>query len=429
MSVISEIRAREILDSRGMPTVEVDVILDTGELGRASVPSGASTGKGEALELRDGGTRYGGMGVLKAVTGVEETIAPQLVGLDPCRQAALDSCLKEIDGTPNKSRLGANAILAVSLASARAAAESQGVPLYRYLGGLSARLLPVPQLNVINGGLHADNNLDVQEFMLLPAGASSFSEALAIGAEVYGSLRSLLSARGLGTNVGDEGGFAPSLESHQQALDLLMEATRAAGYEPGLHVFLGIDAAASEFFQEGSYRFEGRSVSSRDLIEIYRSWAGSYPLVSIEDGMAEDDWEGWSLLTEELGSSVQLVGDDVFVTNTVLLARGVAENAGNSLLVKLNQIGTLTEAIAALRMAHSAGYTTVVSHRSGETEDHFIADLSVGLASGQIKAGAPARSERTAKYNRLLRIEQELGSEAAFGGIGAVLRMERGKLC
>lgn len=429
MAVISDVKGREIIDSRGNPTVEVEVLLDTGHVGRAAVPSGASTGSYEALELRDGDDRFGGKGVVRAVTSIRKEISPRVKGMDPSRQAELDAVLRELDGTPNKARLGANSLLGVSMAAARAAASYGGISLYRYLGGLSARLLPVPQMNVINGGLHADNNLDIQEFMIIPAGAQSYREALRMGAEVYQRLKAILKERGLGTNVGDEGGFSPTLENHREALDLLVESAERAGYEPGRHVYLGIDAAASEFYQEGRYRFEGKTLSSQDLVEIYVQWIERYPLISIEDGMAEEDWSGWSLLTRELGSRVQLVGDDLFATNTLRLTRGFAEGAANSLLVKVNQIGTLTEAIGALRMAHSAGYTTVVSHRSGETEDTFISDLAVGLASGQIKAGAPARSERTAKYNRLLRIEEELGSEAAFGGIAAVLRVDLDKLC
>ncbi len=424
MFYIAAIRAREILDSRGFPTVEASVELSGGAVGTAAVPSGASTGSGEALELRDGGDRFMGRGVLGSVQAIDREIAPALVGMDARRQAEVDACLNDLDGTPSKSRLGANSILAVSLAVARAGALSLGLPLYRHLGGMKARLLPVPQLNVLNGGAHADNNLDFQEFMIVPAGAQTFAAALQMGVEVYHSLKTLLSRRDLRTSVGDEGGFAPNLKSHDQALRLLVEAIQEAGYEAGRDVFLAVDAAASEFYRDGLYQVEGRKLDAGEMVDLYRTWVDSYPLVSIEDGLAEDDWEGWGTLTRELGSRVQLVGDDLFVTNTVRLTRGVAEGAGNSLLVKPNQIGSLTETIQAVQMAHLSGFTSVISHRSGETEDTFIADLAVGLTTGQIKSGAPARSERTAKYNRLLAIEAELGSEAVYGGLGSVLRLE-----
>lgn len=420
-----DITAREIIDSRGCPTIQARVSLAGGASGTAAVPSGASTGSREALELRDGGSRYMGRGVLKAIEAVEEIIRPRLLGIDATRQAEIDAFLQELDGTPNKSRLGANSLLAVSLANARAAAEAVGLPLYRYLGGITARLLPVPQMNVLNGGAHAGNNLDMQEFMILPAGGRSFRDALRMGVEIYHNLRAILDDRGLSTGIGDEGGFSPDLETHDQALDLLVHAIERAGYEPGRDAFLAIDSAASEFYREGHYHLEGKTLDAGDMVRMYEGWLDSYPLVSIEDGLAEDDWDGWAHITDRLGSRVQLVGDDLFVTNTVYLARGIGAGAANALLVKVNQIGTLTETMQAIQLARTAGYSTVISHRSGDTEDTFIADLSVATASGQIKTGAPARSERTAKYNRLLEIEYELGPEAAYAGQGAVMRPQR----
>lgn len=418
MSAILEITAREVLDSRGNPTVEVAVVLADGASGRAMVPSGASTGTHEAVELRDGDrSRYGGKGVQRAVRHVEEILAPELMGMEAADQAALDRTLRELDGTPNKSKLGANAILGVSLAAARAAAAGAGVPLYRHLGGIAARELPVPMLNVLNGGRHADNNLDLQEFMIVPAGASSFSEALRMAVEVYHALHGVLRDRGLSAGVGDEGGFAPALSSHREALDLLLAAIEKAGYRPGEHVFLALDPAASEFYREGKYVLAGEDkiLTSQELIELYRGWLDRYPIISLEDGLAEEDWEGWRELTKQLGDRVQLVGDDIFVTNPTLLARGIQEGVGNSVLIKVNQIGTLSETLETVAQAHQAGYTTVISHRSGETEDTFIADLAVALNAGQIKTGAPCRGERVAKYNQLLRIEEEL-SAPSFPG-------------
>ncbi|MDA8066891.1 MAG: phosphopyruvate hydratase [Thermaerobacter sp.] len=418
MSAILEITAREVLDSRGNPTVEVAVVLADGASGRAMVPSGASTGTHEAVELRDGDrSRYGGKGVQRAVRHVEEILAPELMGMEAADQAALDRTLRELDGTPNKSKLGANAILGVSLAVARAAAAGAGVPLYRHLGGIAARELPVPMLNVLNGGRHADNNLDLQEFMIVPAGADSFSEALRMAVEVYHALHGVLRDKGLSAGVGDEGGFAPALSSHREALDLLLAAIEKAGYRPGEHVFLALDPAASEFYREGKYVLAGEDkiLTSQELIELYRGWLDRYPIVSLEDGLAEEDWEGWRELTTRLGDRVQLVGDDIFVTNPTLLARGIREGVGNCVLIKVNQIGTLSETLETVAQAHQAGYTTVISHRSGETEDTFIADLAVALNAGQIKTGAPCRGERVAKYNQLLRIEEELSAPSFLG--------------
>lgn len=420
---IAGIRAREILDSRGTPTVEAEVHLEGGSKGRAAVPSGASTGRFEAVELRDGESgRYGGKGVRRAVANVNEEIAAALRGRDASDQAALDAFLCELDGTPNKSRLGANAILSVSLAAARAAAQAAGLPLYRYLAGLAGggSVLPVPLMNILNGGKHAANNLDVQEFMIVPAGAPSFTEALRIGAEVFSALRSTLVNRNLYTGVGDEGGFAPDLASNEEALALIVSAIEAAGYVPGTDVFLAVDVAASELYQDGRYVFAGEG-SERDaagMVELYEGWARRYPIVSVEDGMAEDDWEGWRLLTRGLGGRWQLVGDDLFVTNVTRLSRGIESGVANSVLIKVNQIGTLTETLAAMDMAKRAGYRSIVSHRSGETEDAFIADLAVATDCGQIKAGAPSRTDRTAKYNRLLRIEEELGPAAVYPSWG-----------
>jgi len=422
VTTISSIRAREVLDSRGNPTVEAEVTLAGGQFGRAAVPSGASTGALEALELRDGGDRYGGKGVTRAVQHVTETISPALVGRDATDQEAIDRAMLDLDGTPNKGDLGANAILAVSLATARAAAAGVGLPLFRYLGGPAGRLLPVPLLNVLNGGAHAANSVDIQEFMLVPAGFGSFHESLRAGVEVYHALRKVLAGRGLTTNVGDEGGFAPNLAADRDALELLTEAVGVAGYEIGKQFGFALDAAATEFHREGRYRLDGGSYTAEEMIAYYGELVSDFPIVSIEDGLAEDDWQGWSLLTERLGSRVQLVGDDLFVTNEDLLQRGISESIGNSILVKVNQIGSLSETLHTMERAQRAGYTRVVSHRSGETEDTFISHLAVATNAGQIKTGAPARGERTAKYNQLLRIEERLGDEARFAGWDAYAR-------
>ncbi len=419
MSVISEIHAREILDSRGNPTVEVEVVLESGGFGRAAVPSGASTGTREAVELRDGDRkRYGGKGVRRAVTNVIEVIAPELDGMEATEQALVDRALLELDGTPNKSALGANALLGVSLAVARAAADESGLSLYQYLGGAGARLLPVPLMNVLNGGVHADNGLDIQEFMLVPAGAQNFSEALRMGAEVFHALKGLLRDKGLSTGVGDEGGFAPALGSNTAPLDLLMQAIESAGYRPGEDALIALDPAASEFFHGGRYRFraEGKERTPEEMIAFYESLLDRYPLCSIEDGLAEQDWDGWAALTRRLGSRVQLVGDDIFVTNPTILGEGIRKGVANAILIKVNQIGTLTEALEAVELAKRAGYGIVISHRSGETEDTFVADLAVAVNAGQIKTGSLARGERTAKYNQLLRIEEELGDAASWPG-------------
>jgi enolase len=427
MLLIKGIKAREILDSRGWPTLEAEVVLSDGGSGRAAVPSGASTGRHEAVELRDGdAARFNGKGVLRAVANVNKTIAPALAGLPADDQPAVDQRLIELDGTANKSKLGANAILAASLAVARAAAASKGQPLYRYLGGRSSYRLPVPLLNILNGGRHAAGSTDFQEFMVVPAGAASFSQALRMGAEVYHSLKAVLRDRGLNTSVGDEGGFAPALSSNKEALELIMLAISGAGYEPGRDCFLALDPAASEFYRDGKYVLarEGLALTSEQMVEFYVNWEADYPIISIEDGLAEDDWDGWRLLTQRLGDRVQLVGDDLYVTNIDRLRRGIEIEASNSILIKPNQIGTLTETIAAVRMAKDTGWTAVVSHRSGETEDTTIADLAVGLDTGQIKTGAPARTERTAKYNRLLRIEEELGENAVYAGINAFNRQK-----
>jgi enolase 1/2/3 len=420
MSAITGVYGREILDSRGFPTVEVEIQLESGAWGRAAVPSGASTGKREAAELRDGdGQRYRGKGVQHAVRNVEETIAPEIDGMEASEQAAIDQALLELDGTPNKSALGANAILAVSLAVARAAADDAGLPLYAYLGGVGGRLLPVPMMNVINGGAHADNGIDFQEFMLVPAGADSFSNALRMGVEVFHALKELLKGKKLSTGVGDEGGFAPALGSNTAALDLLMEAIDAAGYRPGDDISLALDVAASEFAEEGGrYRLRRENVvlNSDELIARYESLLGRYPIVSIEDGLGEDDWAGWALLTRRLSSRVQLVGDDLFVTNPAIIQQSIEKSIANAVLVKVNQVGTLTETMQAIELAKRAAYGTVISHRSGETEDTFVADLAVAVNAGQIKTGSLARSERTAKYNQLLRIEEELGHAASWPG-------------
>lgn len=427
MSEIAEVRAREILDSRGNPTVEADVILRNGIVGRAAVPSGASTGEHEAVELRDGDKRrFRGKGVLKAVENVRNVIEPAVCGLDPLDQVGLDERLIELDGTENKSKLGANAILAVSLATARAAAQQLRLPLYRYLGGPLSRVLPVPLMNILNGGVHASNNVDVQEFMIMPLGADSFHNGLRWGAEVFQSLKQLLKERKLSVAVGDEGGFAPDLETNEQALQLVIEAIERAGYVPGEQVALALDVAASELGRDGVYHIEGREgLTAHDLIEMYTDWCGRYPIRSLEDGLGEDDWDGWKELTSALGGRIQLVGDDIFVTNTERLLRGMAADIANSILIKVNQIGTLTETLKAIELARTAGYSAVISHRSGETEDTFIADLAVATGVGQIKTGSLSRSERTAKYNRLLRIEEELGDRAEYG---AAQQVGRGRI-
>ena len=422
MPAIEGIKAREILDSRGNPTLEVEVKLDSGIIGWAAVPSGASTGKYEAVELRDkDAPRFNGLGVLQAVANVNQDIAATITGMPATDQTAIDHKLLELDGTDNKSRLGANAILGTSLAVAHAAASQLNLPLYRYLGKTDSYTLPVPMLNILNGGRHAADSTDLQEFMIMPAGARSFSHALQIGAEIYHNLKKVLKDRGLNTNVGDEGGFAPSLASNKQAVELILLAIEKAGYKPGKDCFIALDPASSEFYRDGKYILarEGVSLSSEEMVDYYADWVSSYPIISIEDGMAEDDWDGWRLLNRRLGNKVQLVGDDLYVTNVDRLKRGITQKASNSILIKLNQIGTLTETINAIRTAQQSGWTAVVSHRSGETEDTTIADLAVGLGTGQIKTGAPCRSERTAKYNRLLRIEDELGERAKFAGMQA----------
>jgi enolase len=422
MSAITHVHARQILDSRGNPTVEVDVRLESGAFGRAAVPSGASTGEHEAVELRDGDAAFGGKGVLHAVDHVNDEIADAVRGREAADQDGLDRSLVELDGTRTKARLGANAILGVSLAVARARAAELGEPLWRYLGGEQADLLPVPMMNVLNGGAHADNPVDFQEFMIAPLGAHSFAQALRMGAETYHQLKSTLSSRGLGTGVGDEGGFAPTLHSNEAPLELLVAAIEAAGYRPGEEIAIALDPAASEFFTDGAYRLagEGRTLSSAELVDYWEQLIDRYPIVLIEDGMAEDDWDGWARLTERLGRRVQLVGDDIFVTNPTILRRGIDAGIANSILIKLNQIGTLTETFETIALAREAGYRAFVSHRSGETEDSFIADLVVATGVGQIKTGAPARSERVAKYNQLLRIEEELGERARYAGRAAV---------
>jgi enolase len=418
LSEIEKIHARQIVDSRGNPTVEVDVVLKSGASGRAAVPSGASTGEFEAVELRDGGDAWAGKGVSRAVANVNGELAEAVRGLDPADQEALDRAMVELDGTPNKGRLGANAILGVSLAGAKAAAAEAGLPLWRYLGGEAAHLLPVPMMNVLNGGAHADNKVDFQEFMVVPAGAPSFSEAVRTGAEVFQALKRTLHDRGLSTAVGDEGGFAPDLDSNEAALEALMAGIEAAGYRPGEDVTIALDPATSEIYQDDAYvlEHEGRTLSSSGLVDYWSDIASRYPVVSIEDGLDEEDWDGWKLLTEKLGDRVQLVGDDLFVTNTERLRRGIDMGVANSILVKVNQIGTLTETLDAVRTAQEAGYTAVMSHRSGETEDTTIADLAVATGCGQIKTGAPSRSDRVAKYNQLLRIEEALGADATYRG-------------
>ncbi len=418
MSEIIDVFAREVLDSRGNPTVEADVILESGVMGRAIVPSGASTGEREALELRDGGKRYLGKGVLKAVHNVIEIIGPVISGMDATEQAVIDRTMIELDGTETKKKLGANAMLAVSLAVAKAAAEDAGLPLYHYLGGPNAKELPVPMMNVLNGGAHADNNVDFQEFMIIPAGAETCTDAIRMGAEVFHSLRSVLKKKGYNTAVGDEGGFAPNLRSNEEACQVILEAIQKAGYKAGKDVFLGLDVASSEFYEKGVYNMkgEGKKMTSDKMIKFYESWVKQYPIISIEDGMSEKDWKGWKLLTDHMGSKVQLVGDDIFVTNTKIFKQGIEQGIANSILIKLNQIGTLTETLDAIEMAKRAKYTAVVSHRSGESEDATIADLAVATNAGQIKTGSLSRTDRIAKYNQLIRIEEELGDAAVFRG-------------
>jgi enolase len=428
MTLIEDVRAREILDSRGNPTVEVEVFLLSGAVGRAAVPSGASTGVHEAVELRDGDAgRYLGKGVLKAVDNVNTTIADELIGWDALDQVGIDEFLISLDGTPNKGNLGANAILGVSLAVAKAAAAEQGLPLYRYVGGVSARTLPVPLMNILNGGKHAADSTDLQEFMIAPAGAPSFAEALRWGTEVYHSLKKVLKGKGYNTNVGDEGGFAPSLGSNEEAVEVILEAIQRAGYQPGEDIYIALDPAASEIYHDGRYvlKKEGRELSGEEMVAFYQDWVAKYPIISIEDGLAEDDWENWTLLMERVGDRVQIVGDDLLVTNVARVERAIRERAANSLLCKVNQIGTLTEAIAAVHLAQRAGWTVVVSHRSGETEDTTIADLVVALNAGQIKTGAPCRSDRVAKYNQLLRIEEELAEIGVYAGMGAFYNIGR----
>jgi enolase len=429
MSLIESINAREILDSRGNPTVEAEVILIGGELGRAAVPSGASTGEHEAVELRDGDrARYGGKGTLKAVENINETIAEALEGFDALDQAEVDAALIALDGTPTKSRLGANALLAVSLATARAAASYLEIPLYRYLGGANARTLPVPMMNIVNGGAHADNNVDFQEFMVMPVGAGNFAEALRIGAEIFHALKSVLKKRGYATSVGDEGGFAPNLRSNEEAIETILEAVTAAGYKAGTQVLLALDPAASEFYDGKNYVFkksDKRKLTSDEMAAYWKSWVEQYPIISIEDGMAENDWDGWKTLTDEVGARVQLVGDDLFVTNTQFLRRGIERGVANSILIKVNQIGTLTETLDCIEMARTNRRTAIISHRSGETEDTFIADLAVATNAGQIKTGSLSRTDRIAKYNQLLRIEEDLRTAARFPGMSAFYQLEQ----
>jgi enolase len=427
-TLIEDITAREVLDSRGNPTVEAEVLLSGGAMGRAAVPSGASTGIHEALELRDEDKdRYGGKGVLKAVTAINETLANELTGWDALDQVGIDEFMCTLDGTPNKSQLGANAILGVSLAVAKAAAAALGIPLYRYLGGVSTRVLPVPMMNILNGGKHAENSTDLQEFMIMPVGAPSFAEALRWGAEIYQQLKKVLHGKKYSTNVGDEGGFAPSLGANHEAIELILTAIEKSGLKPGEEVFIALDPAASELYQDGRYVLakEGRKLTGAEMVEFYADWVSRYPIISIEDGLAQDDWDSWKLLRKRIGDKVQIVGDDLLVTNVERLARGIEERAANSILIKLNQIGSLTETIAAVDMAKRAGWTAVISHRSGETEDTTIADLSVALNAGQIKTGAPCRSDRVAKYNQLLRIEEELDTTAVYPGLGAFYNIAR----
>ncbi len=417
MTEIIDVRAREILDSRGNPTVEADVIVACGAVGRAAVPSGASTGKREALELRDTRSkRFGGKGVTKAVKNVLTIIAPAVRGMDAANQMALDKLMIELDGTPNKSKLGANAILSVSMAASRAAASAYGLPLYRYLGGINARYLPIPMMNIINGGAHAANNLDIQEFMIVPIGSKTFAQAVRMGAEIFHSLKKVLKKKGLSTSVGDEGGFAPDLKSNEDAIKFIINAIESAGYQPGKDVGLALDSAANEFYKKGKYilNSENKKLKPEEMIDYYEDLIDKYPVFSIEDGLAEQDWDNWELLTDRLGGTVQIVGDDIFVTNPKILNKGIEEGIANSILIKLNQIGTVTETLDAIEMAKQAGYTTIISHRSGETEDTFISDLVVGINGGQIKTGSMSRSDRVAKYNQLIRIEEELGAAAMF---------------
>ncbi|MGL5756797.1 MAG: phosphopyruvate hydratase [Paraclostridium sp.] len=430
MSLIDLVYAREVLDSRGNPTVEVEVVLESGSTGRAIVPSGASTGAFEAVELRDGDKgRYLGKGVEKAVDNVNEIIAPELEGMDATDQPGIDGLLIELDGTPNKGKLGANAILGVSMAVARAAAEEVGLPLFQYIGGVNAKQLPVPMMNIINGGEHADNNVDVQEFMILPVGAKSFREALRMGAEVFHSLKKVLADNGLACGVGDEGGFAPNLNSNRAALELIVDAISKAGYEPGKDVMLGLDVAATEMYNKETKKYvlagEGKELTAEQMVDLYEDWANNFPIVTIEDGLDEEDWAGWKVLTERLGNKLQLVGDDLFVTNTERLERGIEAGVANSILVKVNQIGTLTETLDAIEMAKRAGYTAVISHRSGETEDTTIADLAVAVNAGQIKTGAPSRTDRVAKYNQLLRIEEMIGEPARYCGLNSFYNLKK----
>lgn len=428
MSIIYDVRAREVLDSRGNPTVEVEVELESGAIGRAIVPSGASTGAHEAIELRDGDkSRFLGKGVLKAVENVNDVIGPEIIGMDSLDQVGIDQLMIRLDGTPNKAKLGANAILGVSMAVAHAAADFLGLPLYVYLGGFNAKTLPVPMMNILNGGAHADNNVDIQEFMVMPVGAESFREALRMGAEVFHNLKSVLKEQGLNTAVGDEGGFAPNLKSNEDALKVIMTAIERAGYKPGEQIYLALDVASTEIYKDGKYHLEGEGVSktSEEMIAWYEELAAKYPIISIEDGLAEDDWDGWKKLTQRIGSKVQLVGDDLFVTNTERLAQGIEQSVGNSILVKVNQIGTLTETFDAIEMAKRAGYTAVISHRSGESEDVTIADIAVAANAGQIKTGAPSRTDRVAKYNQLLRIEDMLDYTSQYGGSKAFYNIKK----
>ena len=430
MSLIDLVYAREVLDSRGNPTVEVEVVLESGATGRAIVPSGASTGAFEAVELRDGDKdRFLGKGVEKAVDNVNEIIAPELEGMDATDQPGIDGLLIELDGTPNKGKLGANAILGVSMAVARAAAEEVGLPLFQYLGGVNAKQLPVPMMNILNGGEHADNNVDVQEFMILPVGAKSFREGLRMGAEVFHSLKKVLGEKGLACGVGDEGGFAPNLDSNRAALELIVEAIKKAGYEPGQDVMLGLDVAATEMYNKETKKYvlagEGKELTAAEMVDLYEDWTTNFPIITIEDGLDEEDWDGWKVLTERLGNKLQLVGDDLFVTNTERLERGIEAGVANSILVKVNQIGTLTETLDAIEMAKRAGYTAVISHRSGETEDTTIADLAVAVNAGQIKTGAPSRTDRVAKYNQLLRIEETVGAQARYCGLKSFYNLKK----
>ncbi|WP_216831266.1 phosphopyruvate hydratase [Alkalihalobacterium elongatum] len=427
MTTITDVYAREVLDSRGNPTVEVEVYLESGAMGRALVPSGASTGEYEAVELRDGGDRFMGKGVEKAVEHVNEEIAPELIGWDALDQLGIDQYMIELDGSSNKGKLGANAILGVSMAVARAAAEALGMPLYMYLGGFNGKTLPVPMMNILNGGEHADNNVDIQEFMVMPVGAETFKDGLRMGTEIFHNLKSVLKAKGLNTAVGDEGGFAPNLSSNEEALQTIIEAIEKAGYKPGEEIVLALDVAASELYRDGKYHLEGEGVvkTSEEMIEFYSDLVAKYPIISIEDGLDENDWDGWKKLTDELGTKVQLVGDDLFVTNTEKLSEGIEKGVGNSILIKVNQIGTLTETFDAIEMAKRAGYTAVISHRSGETEDSTIADIAVATNAGQIKTGAPSRTDRVAKYNQLLRIEDDLANVAKYDGKKAFYNLSK----